>query len=79
MKRNLFVTAVMLWVAVGFLSAQELLDEGSYGIDYGKKLIVVSGQLPEGIKSFKKTIEFEGEPFTYYRSEMPLAWHNYCG
>lgn len=72
MKRNLLVTAVMLWVAVGFLSAQELLDEGSYGIDYGKKLIVVSGQLPEGIKSFKKTIEFEGEPFTYYRSEMPL-------
>lgn len=72
MKRNLFFTALTLMLSIGFASAQEPQIEGMYGIDKEKKIIVATGKLPEGVKSFKKTVEFRGEPYIYYRSEMPL-------
>ena len=62
----------MLLSAIGMLSAQERQFEGTYAIDHGKRLVVTTGRLPEGIKPFKKTIELRGETYTYYRSEMPL-------
>ena len=64
--------AIIFVSAVGILSAQERQLEGVYGIDHAKKIVVATGQIPEGIKSFKKTMELQGEPYTYYRSEMPL-------
>ena len=78
MKRNIIITAIMLLSAMGCLSAQEPL-EGTYAIDHGKKLVVATGKLPEGVKPFKKTIELRGESYTYYRSEMPLITINTDG
>ena len=52
------------------LKAQEIGEV--YGIDHDKKIVVATGKMPEGMKSFKKTIEIRGESYTYYRSEMPL-------
>jgi len=72
MKRNLFFTALTLMLSIGFASAQEPQIEGMFGIDKEKKIIVATGKLPEGVRSFKKTVEFQGEPYIYYRSEMPL-------
>jgi spore coat protein CotH len=57
---------------MGMLSAQELQLEGMYGIDHAKKIVVATGHLPEGIKPFRKIIDLRGEPYTYYRSEMPI-------
>ena len=41
-------------------------------VDHEKKLIVTTGRLPEGMKSFKELMEVKGETYTCYRSEMPL-------
>lgn len=79
MKRNLFLIAIAVLLAVSFASAQEQQLKGMYGIDYGKKIIVATGKLPEGSKPFKKIIEFPGETFTCYRSEMPLITINTDG
>lgn len=71
MKRLFYLTILLL--ASGVLKAQEMpATEGVYGIDHAKKMIVATGQLPEGVKPFKKTVEFRGESYTYYKSEMPL-------
>lgn len=71
MKRLFYLTILLL--ASGLLKAQELSTvEGRYGIDHAKKIIVATGAMPEGLKPFKKTLELRGEPYTYYRSEMPL-------
>ena len=73
MKRNLILAALAVLFSVGVMSAQELqLVNGMYGIDHGKKLVVATGRLPEGVKPFKETIEVRGEAYTYYRSELPL-------
>ncbi len=72
MKRNFIITVIMLVSAMGMLSAQELQLEGMYGIDHAKKIVVATGHLPEGIKPFRKIIDLRGEPYTYYRSEMPI-------
>ena len=73
MKRNVILTALVLLFSVGIMSAQELQQvKGMYGIDHGKKLVVATGRLPEGVKPFKETIEVRGEAYTYYRSEMPI-------
>ena len=72
MKRFLFLTVAVLLAVAGVLPAQEYGLEGMYGIDHAKKLVVATGVLPEGSKSFKRTIDFRGETYTYYRSEMPL-------
>ena len=71
MKRNLLITVILFLASVGLMSAQAQV-EGKYGIDHGKKLVVATGKLPEGVKPFKKTIELRGETYIYYRSEMPL-------
>ena len=71
MKRNLLITVILFLASVGLMSAQAQV-EGMYGIDHGKKLVVATGKLPDGVKPFKKTIELRGETYTYYRSEMPL-------
>ena len=73
MKRNLILAALVFLFSVGSMSAQELQHfNGMYGIDHGKKLVVVTGRLPEGVKPYKETIEVRGEAYTCYRSEMPL-------
>ena len=71
MKRLFYLTLMLL--ASSFLKAQETpVVEGRFGIDYSKKIIVATGAMPEGLKPFKKTLEFRGETYTYYRSETPL-------
>ena len=73
MKRNVVLAALVVLFSVGVLSAQELQHfKGMYGVDHGKKLVVATGRLPEGIKPFKETMDVRGETYTYYRSEMPL-------
>ena len=49
-----------------------MMSAQTYGIDHGKKIIVSSERLPDGVKPYKETIEVKGEAYTYYRSEMPL-------
>lgn len=71
MKRLFYL--IVLILASGLLKAQEMpVEEGRYGIDHAKKIIVATGKMPEGLKPFKKTIGFRGETYSYYRSEMPL-------
>ena len=71
MNRLFYLTILIL--ASGLLKAQEIpAVEGRYGIDYAKRIVVVTGAMPEGLTPFKKTIELRGETYTYYRSEMPL-------
>ena len=41
--------AIIFVSAVGILSAQERQLEGVYGIDHAKKIVVATGQIPEGI------------------------------
>ena len=73
MKRFLILALTLLLTAGGIVSAQELQQtRGMYGVDHGKKLIVATGRLPEGVKPFKETIEMRGEAYTCYRSEMPV-------
>lgn len=73
MKRLMILAIAMLMTSAGILSAQELQQQkGMYGIDHGKKIVVATGRLPEGVKPFKETIEVRGESYTCYRSEMPL-------
>ena len=73
MKRSFILTVAVFLMSIGFLSAQELQHfKGMYGVDHGKKLVVATGRLPEGIKPFKETMDVRGEAYTYYRSEMPL-------
>ena len=72
-KRSFILTVAVFLMSIGFLSAQELQHfKGMYGVDHGKKLVVATGRLPEGIKPFKETMDVKGESYTYYRSEMPL-------
>ena len=72
MYRNLLFFVFASLFFVGFASAQELPFKGMYGIDHEKKIIVATGSIPEAIKPYKKTIEFKGETYNYYRSELPL-------
>ena len=73
MKRKLVLAALVFFFSVGMMSAQELQHfNGMYGIDHGKKLVVATGRLPEGVKPYKETIEVRGEAYTCYRSELPL-------
>ena len=63
----------MLSVTVLMASAQEPFGAtGMYGIDHGKRIIVATGRLPEGVKPYKSTMELRGETYTCYRSELPL-------
>ena len=72
MKRNHFLIAIALLLAVSHAMAQETKLEGVYGIDHEKKIVVATGKLPEGMKLFKEKLQLRGEEYTYYRSEMPL-------
>jgi len=73
MKRKLILTLVLLSMAAIMASAQDVLGvQGMYGIDHGKRLVVVTGRLPEGVRPYKSTIELRGETYTCYRSEMPI-------
>lgn len=54
----------------GFMMAQNV--QGLFGIDHEKKIIVTTGKLHDGVKSIKETRQFDGESYSYYRSEMPL-------
>jgi hypothetical protein len=42
-----------------------MMSAQTYGIDHGKKIIVSSERLPEGVKPYKETIEVRGEAYTY--------------
>ena len=55
MKKIVFLV-LSLCVAIG-MAAQERQDfkKGMYGIDHEKKIVVATGKLPKGTKSFKKT------------------------
>ncbi len=64
MKKTLLII-VLAFVAVT-LSAQ------TFGIDHGKKLVVVTERMQDGTKPSKETMEVRGEAYTCYRSEMPL-------
>lgn len=68
MKKTVLILAlaILSWT----LNAQEARE--MYGIDHGKKMVVATGQLPEGMKLKKGTMEVRGETYTYYRSETPL-------
>lgn len=68
MKKILLFTTLM--VAFGTVSAQEFGK--MYGIDHGKKIIVATGSLQDGMKPYKETMQVNGQTYTYYRSEMPL-------
>ncbi len=71
MKR--LVLLFVLFFASVMLMAQEMPDiQGRYGIDHNKKIIVAPGKLPDGMKSFKTTMNLRGETYTYYIVEMPL-------
>ena len=59
-----------LLFAVWALKAQEMGK--TYGIDHGKKIIVATGRLMDGIKPYKESMEVRGETYTCYRSEMPI-------
>ena len=73
MKRLMILAIAVLMTSAGVLSAQELQQQkGMFAIDHGKKIVVVTERLPEGVKPFKETIEVRGEAYTCYRSEMPL-------
>ena len=73
MKSKLALAIVLIMAVVGILSAQDLQQyKGVYGVDHGKKLVVITGRLPEGIKPFKENIGVKGETYTCYRSELPL-------
>ena len=72
MKLNHFLTAIALLLAANIAMAQEPKLEGMYGIDHEKKIVVATGKMPEGMRSFKQTITLRGEEYAYYRSEMPL-------
>jgi len=71
MKLRLLITTIALMAATCFATAQNSTDYMS-GIDHGKKIIVTTGRLPEGVKPYKETVEVRGEAYTCYRSEMPL-------
>ncbi len=71
MKKLFFIIAFLF--AAWALMAQDMQQiDKMYGIDHEKKIIVATGQLLEGMKPYKETIEVKGETYTYYRSEMPL-------
>lgn len=71
MKRIIFL--VLSFVVSVMMMAQERHDfVGRYGVDHEKKIIVATGRLLEGMMPFKKTVNFKGETYTYYQSEMPL-------
>ena len=68
-----FVFLVLVFCAAMGMTAQERQDfKGMYGIDHGKKLVVATGRLPEGMKPYKETMDVHGETYTCYRSEMPM-------
>ena len=68
MKKILLILAFLF--AAWALKAQEIGEV--YGIDHGKKIVVATGRLPEGMKPFKQQMTVRGETYTCYRSEMPL-------
>ena len=68
MKKFLLILAFLF--SAWALRAQE--TGKMYGIDHGKKLVVATGRMLEGVRSCKETIVVGGEAYTYYRSEMPL-------
>ena len=71
MKKLAFVAILVL--ASGMMMAQvRPALKGVCGVDHNKKIVVVTGRLPEGVKPFKETIQVRGEEYTCYRSEMPL-------
>ena len=72
MKRKLILTLIVFSVTAFLASAQQIGATGMYGIDHGKRIIVATGRLPEGVKPYKSTMELRGETYTYYRSELPL-------
>lgn len=67
--KKLFLITILLLVTCS-IKAQEVGK--LYGIDHEKKIIVATGRMPEGMKTYKEMMEVKGETFTYYRSEMPL-------
>ena len=71
MKKLLLIVAFLLmgWA----MMAQDVpLIQKFYGIDHDKKIVVATGKLADGMKSFKENIQVRGEEYTYYRSEMPM-------
>ena len=72
MKLKLVLNTLSLLLTFSFATAQETRMEGQYGIDHEKRIVVVTGRLPEGCKPFKNTIEVRGGAYSYYRSELPL-------
>ena len=60
----------LLIVVLGFLTV--MMSAQTFGVDHGKKIVVTTGRLPEGVKPYKETQTFRGETYTCYRSEMPL-------
>ena len=72
MKRKLIFTALSFLLTHVFATAQESQIEGRYAVDHEKKIVVVSSNLPKGLKPNKSTITLRGEEYSYYNSELPL-------
>ncbi|MBQ6771913.1 MAG: CotH kinase family protein [Bacteroidales bacterium] len=72
MKKKLFFVSLSLFFATVSTLSQAQPTSGAFGIDKEKKIIVATGKLPDDAKLVKETIEYEGKPYTFYRSEMPI-------
>ena len=72
MKKKLFFVSLSLFFATVSTLSQAQSTSCAFGIDKENKIIVSTGKLPDDAKLVKETIEYEGKPYTFYRSEMPI-------